>query len=176
MHKNLIMRTRNLIVMLALSIGGCHHEQSKAVATAPRAESAAPQPDFQQHKPKAMAARIPASNGHHQIEPTGWVFFETDSDALSAAATQDLDAVVEWLRAHPREQIIVQGNTDASGPADYNLTLSLRRGAVVADYLVSQGVSRARISIDPRGESRAGEQVRSGDRRAIIYATQPPAK
>jgi len=160
------MKTRNLIIAFALAFTGCHHHDDGAMARAP-------QPDFKPNRPKAMAARVPASEGHRRISPTGWVFFETDSDRLSPAAQQDLDAAIDWLRAHPTEKIRVEGHTDISGPADYNLQLSFRRGIAVADYLAAHGVPRDRISIDPQGEHNSGEAVIAGDRRAIIYATVP---
>jgi peptidoglycan-associated lipoprotein len=167
------MQMRNLALALVLALAGCHHDSNQT--TAPR--GAAPQPDFagrtQARTPRAMAARVPASPGTTKIWPTGWVFFESDSEALSPAAQQDLDASVDWLRAHPAERIVIEGHTDASGAADYNLELSFRRGVVVADYLAAHGVARARIDIEPQGERGASRAVRSGDRRVIIFAALP---
>jgi outer membrane protein OmpA-like peptidoglycan-associated protein len=160
------MKTRNLIIAFALAFTGCHHHDDAAVARAP-------QPDFKPNKPKAMAARVPTSDGHRRISPTGWVFFETNSDRLTEAAEQDLDAAIDWLRAHPGEKIYVEGHADKSGPADYNLQLSFRRGIAVADYLAAHGVPRDRIAIDPQGERNANDGVIPGDRRAIIYSTTP---
>ncbi len=159
------MQTRMFIVA-ALAIAGCHH--GSGAATTP-----APQPDFKFGHPHAMASRIPASPGERRIAPAGWVFFESDSDELSPAATQDLDAVVEWVKAHPEGRIVVEGHADASGSDEYNLELSFKRGAVVSDYLAAHGVARARIAIDPQGEKGASPEILPADRRVIIFATRP---
>ena len=158
------MQSRMFIVA-ALAIAGCHH------STAP--SSAAPQPDFKYGHPHAMESRIPASPGHHRIAPAGWVFFQTDSDELSPAATQDLDVVIQWVKAHPNGRIVIEGHADASGPAGYNLELSFKRGASVADYLSAHGVPQSRITIDPQGEKGASPDVISADRRVIIFSTRP---
>ena len=155
-----------LVLVAALAIAGCHHRD--AGTTTP-----APQPDFKYGHPHAMASRVPASPGEHRITPAGWVFFQTDSDQLSEAATQDLDAVIDWLAAHPGGRVIVEGHADASGPDEYNLELSFKRGAVVADYLAAHGVARARIAIDPQGEKSSSPDIAPGDRRVIIFATRP---
>ncbi len=153
------------MIAFALAFAGCHHSGSSADTTAP-------QPDFVPRVPHAMESRVPASDGEHRIGPTGWVFFETDSDVLSAAARQDLDQTVTWLRAHPGEKIYVAGHADASGAADYNLQLSFRRGIAVADYLAAHGIPRERMEIEPQGEHNASEMVRAGDRRVIVFATR----
>jgi outer membrane protein OmpA-like peptidoglycan-associated protein len=155
-----------MLIAAALAIAGCHHSTAPTTALAP-------QPDFKYGHPHAMASRIPASTGGRRIAPAGWVFFQTDSDQLSAAATQDLDAVVDWVKAHPQGRIVVEGHADASGSDEYNLELSFKRGAVVADYLASHGVARARIEIEPQGEKGSSPEILSADRRVIIFATRP---
>jgi outer membrane protein OmpA-like peptidoglycan-associated protein len=159
-----IMKTRNLLIALGLAVAGCHHGDDHAT-------TAAPQPDFQANKPKAMASRIPASDGHRWLEPSGWVFFDSDSETLSQAAQEDLDTAVQWYRDHPNASLVLEGHADVSGPADHNLQLSFRRGISVADYLAAHGVPRDHIAINPEGERNATVPVRAGDRRVIIYAT-----
>lgn len=160
------MKTRSLVLATALAMVGCHH--GDRARTTP-----APQPDFKNHPPMAMAARIPTAPGGHRISPTSWVFFETGSEALSPQAAQDLDAAAAWLVAHPTERIFVEGHTDSAGGDDYNLQLSFRRGVAVADYLAAHGVARERIAIDPQGERHAAPEAMHADRRAIVYATGP---
>ena len=159
------MQSRKLIVAALAIVAGCHH-------SAARSTTPAPQPDFKFGTPHAMANRLPASPGERHIAPAGWVFFQTDSDALSEAATQDLDEVVTWVKAHPRGRIVVEGHADASGPSEYNLELSFKRGAVVADYLTAHGVSRDRMEIIPQGEKDSSPEVLAADRRVIIFATR----
>jgi outer membrane protein OmpA-like peptidoglycan-associated protein len=159
------MQTRTFLVA-ALAIAGCHHQSTGATTPAP-------QPDFKFGHPHAMASRIPASPGERHIWPTGWVFFQTDSDELSPASAQDLDTVVAWVKSHPAGRIVVEGHADIRGTDEYNLELSFKRGAVVADYLGAHGVARARIEIDPQGKRGASPEALPADRRVIIFATRP---
>ena len=49
-------------------------------------------------------------------------------------------------------RVTATGHTDTSGPADYNMALSLRRANAVKDALVGNGVSPAAISVSGKGE------------------------
>ena len=72
--------------------------------------------------------------------------FAFDSAALSAADKAGLDKVVERLKANPQETARVNGYTDITGPASYNVDLSQRRAAAVKAYLVENGVEASRVS------------------------------
>lgn len=80
--------------------------------------------------------------------------FAINSDELDD--TTPLDSVLARA-AYPGVTIRVTGYADPTGPtrrrAEYNLQLSARRAQAVADWLVSQGVDQARISIMALGDS-----------------------
>jgi len=66
-------------------------------------------------------------------------------------------------------QIRVEGNCDERGTREYNLALGARRANAVRDYLVSRGVSSARISTLSWGKERpidpgTGEEAWSRNR------------
>ena len=67
------------------------------------------------------------------------------------------------LIRYPDSLIDVYGFTDTTGSVGYNQDLSERRAQAVADYLVSQGVSRARIATRGYGEDPQYLRVRTGD-------------
>jgi OOP family OmpA-OmpF porin len=50
---------------------------------------------------------------------------------------------------------VVSGHTDATGPEAYNQGLSERRAASVKSWLVSNGISAARLQTVGYGETRA---------------------
>lgn len=60
--------------------------------------------------------------------------------------------------------IEVAGHADSTGPAEYNMGLSLRRANAVRDYLVSKGVEADRLVVRGYGESRptADNSTREG--------------
>jgi len=81
------------------------------------------------------------------------VFFETDSAELTAASSVTLNRAVKTLQKRVGIKVEVAAHTDSAGRAAYNLGLSNRRAASVRGYLVSHGVSAARLTSKGYGES-----------------------
>jgi OmpA-OmpF porin, OOP family len=81
------------------------------------------------------------------------VFFDWNSDAVSAEAATTLDGTVEMLRSCGFPMAKLDGYTDRSGSDGYNQGLSLRRAASIRNFLVSRGVPEASIATAGFGES-----------------------
>ncbi|HSX62768.1 MAG TPA: OmpA family protein [Tahibacter sp.] len=81
----------------------------------------------------------------------GDVLFETDRAELKPGATRSLDQLADALRSDNRGVVAIEGHTDATGSRNYNVDLSLRRAQSVQAYLVSHGVSPARITVRGMG-------------------------
>ena len=84
------------------------------------------------------------------------VQFDLDSAALTAAAMRDLDQVAVAFNGPElsASALTLEGHTDSSGGAGYNLRLSQRRADEVVAYLVSRGVAANRLRAIGHGESR----------------------
>ncbi len=80
------------------------------------------------------------------------VNFASNSDRLLTGAEQVLDDAIEWLRKNPHLVVEVAGHTDSDGAAAANLGLSERRAYTVRDYLISGGISEARLTARGYGE------------------------
>jgi len=80
------------------------------------------------------------------------VTFAVDSATITPAFQTALDSVAQSMIQYPNSLIDVMGHTDSTGSESYNLDLSRRRAEAVANYLVSRGVSRARIETTGYGE------------------------
>ena len=80
------------------------------------------------------------------------VTFAVDSTTISPQMRDTLDGVAQSMINYPNSLIDVMGHTDSTGSEQYNLDLSRRRAESVANYLVSRGVSRARIETIGYGE------------------------
>ncbi len=83
--------------------------------------------------------------------PSG-ITFATNQYQVQPAFRGTLDQVAGTLRDYPNTAIDVLGYTDADGSEAYNQSLSERRAASVADYLIGQGVQAARIGTRGYGE------------------------
>ena len=97
---------------------------------------------------------------------TATVLFKVNSSTLSDDAKQQLDQMTGSVSGAKRYFIAIQGFTDKTGPAEYNLELSRRRAEAVQTYLVAQhNVPVYRIQIVGLGKDKPLNEQRTRDER-----------
>jgi outer membrane protein OmpA-like peptidoglycan-associated protein len=104
----------------------------------------------------------------------GNITFNTDSYQLRTDFYPVLNSVGIVLAKYADTSLRVSGHTDNTGSRQYNLTLSERRADNVANYLVSQGVERARmfvqgLAFDQPIADNGSAQGRAQNRRVELY-------
>ena len=82
------------------------------------------------------------------------VLFAVDQHTLSPEARQILAGQASWLIDNRDFNALVEGHADEQGTREYNLALSARRASAVQQFLISEGVSPARIKTVPYGKER----------------------
>jgi peptidoglycan-associated lipoprotein len=85
---------------------------------------------------------------------TDIVFFEYDSDEITATAESKLESKAAVLRANPGVRLRVEGHCDQRGSTEYNLALGQRRAEAVRAYLVNLGIDGGRLSTLSYGKER----------------------
>lgn len=80
------------------------------------------------------------------------ILFGTDSTYVQGGLRDDIQTVATSLNRYPESTVQVIGHTDNTGSAQYNLDLSQRRAAAVANILIGSGVYSGRVQIIGRGE------------------------
>jgi peptidoglycan-associated lipoprotein len=88
----------------------------------------------------------------NEEQPLGDVFFDFDKADLSDASRATLQKNSDWLRKWATTKVVVEGHADARGTNEYNLALGERRAQAVRDYLVTLGLTAARVTIVSKGE------------------------
>ncbi len=81
------------------------------------------------------------------------VEFNSESATLTDAGRETLNQIVPILAASPTLQCKINGYTDSTGEADFNLTLSKRRAEATKDYMVSRGIAASRLTAEGFGQS-----------------------
>jgi OmpA family len=115
-----------------------------------------------------------------ETEPAEFVvFFPTDQATLSPDAVRVVDEAAAEYQQTGIAQVVVTGHTDTTGSAAYNLQLSERRAAFVADELIRRGVPAEDIVTVGRGEEDLLVPTADGvseprNRRVEIVVPQPP--
>ena len=51
------------------------------------------------------------------------IYFDFDNDEIRGEAPTILDRNIEWLKAHPRAQVLIEGHCDERGTTESNLAL-----------------------------------------------------
>jgi outer membrane protein OmpA-like peptidoglycan-associated protein len=74
------------------------------------------------------------------------IYFEYDKSNVSQQAATELDKLVTVMKDKLTTVILVKAHTDSRGSAKYNLDLSERRAKSTAQYIISKGIDKERIS------------------------------
>jgi len=105
------------------------------------------------------------------------VYFDFDSWTLTAEDLTVLTNVINTARAGGEGHITVVGHTDTSGPADYNMKLSVRRANVAVEALVDMGARRAAIQASGVGETdlavQTPDNVKEAKNRRTVIDLKP---
>jgi outer membrane protein OmpA-like peptidoglycan-associated protein len=81
------------------------------------------------------------------------IYYDLNKFFIRADAAKELDRVVALLKEYPKMQIELRSHTDARATDAYNVRLSENRARAAMDYLISRGVSAARLVAHGYGES-----------------------
>jgi peptidoglycan-associated lipoprotein len=106
---------------------------------------------------QASAVGTPARERVDQYRATGDladVHFDFDKYDLRAEDTGVLDANAAWLRANPRQLVLIEGHCDERGTVEYNLALGERRAKAAQNYLAAHGIAASRVTIVSYGKER----------------------
>ena len=82
------------------------------------------------------------------------IFFDTDKHDLKPESCIELEKLLQLLQTNSSLKIEISGHTDSIGSEEHNLELSTNRAKAVFDYLVSHGISYARMTYSGYGFSR----------------------
>jgi OmpA-OmpF porin, OOP family len=115
----------------------------------------------------AAAAAAPTAPQTHNF----LVFFDWDRADLTDRAKEVIAEAAHTATSGQATQISVNGYTDTSGTAQYNLALSRRRASAVAAQLITDGVPKSEIAIMGYGETHllvpTGPNVREPQNRRV---------
>jgi peptidoglycan-associated lipoprotein len=73
------------------------------------------------------------------------VYFEFDSFAVEEQYRPLVETHARYLASNPQQKILIEGNTDATGGAEYNLALGQRRAQAVSNMMTLIGAREVQI-------------------------------
>ncbi|MGD8661135.1 MAG: OmpA family protein [Desulfobacterales bacterium] len=92
------------------------------------------------------------------------VLFDVNSAEIKPEAYPMLDEASSILRENPALNVEIDGHTDNTGPADYNMKLSESRATNVMEYFIRNGIDPNRLTIKGFGSTKpaASNDTREG--------------
>lgn len=104
------------------------------------------------------------------------MFFKLDSAELTPDDRTSLDSyAAKYVAAASAEAVKVEGFASVDGPADHNMPLSQQRAQAVADYLVSKGIPKDKVSARGLGETDKFSKTDLPANRRATVAPKPPS-
>lgn len=97
---------------------------------------------------------VDIENAFKRIVASKKIVFEYAKASVDEKSFPILNDIATLLIQFPSVDLIVEGHTNSSGHRGRNLKLSKRRAKSVANYLITQGVKKSRISSVGYGQSR----------------------
>jgi len=125
-----------------------------ACTTKPQAAAETPPPAGPMTQSTTQSSIIPGSAEDLRVNVGDTVHFAYDRSDIRDEDRGTLQRQASWLQKYPQVRVTVQGNCDERGTREYNLALGARRANAVKEYLVSLGVSAARVDTISYGKER----------------------
>lgn len=136
-----------------------------------------------QHVEEArLAAKTPSANDRAIINKQIQIHFTPGSDEIMPGSFIVLDALGETMTAFGNTYLRVEGNTDSTGSAAANLTLSERRALAVKNYILRvfpniqssrfQTIGRGQTNPVASNETETGRQLNRRTDIKVVLATE----
>jgi peptidoglycan-associated lipoprotein len=161
-----------LSLVLVFAMGCAKKEMVKSTEAGQGAAASAPAPPSS--KPEGIAtetmkpetpAKPPEMAGSQmamagiaatQEKPSSFedIHFDFDKSFIRDDAKPVLQSVAEYLKKNPGASMVIEGNCDERGTAEYNMALGERRATSAKNYLISLGVKSGALSTVSFGEEK----------------------
>lgn len=82
------------------------------------------------------------------------IYFDFDKSGIKTEYRNTLQHHADWLKAHDKDTVTLEGNADERGSSEYNMALGNRRADSVHRALVAMGIDGSRIKDVSFGEEK----------------------
>ena len=125
-------------------------QQARAQAQSAQQQLASERQQYKQLQQEQLGAH---QTDQGMVVTLGNVLFSTGKATLQPGAHLQLERLASYLKDHPKQRVLIEGNTDSTGSAALNQKLSAARAQAVAQTLELHGVSADQYKTIGLGES-----------------------
>lgn len=161
----------------AMSLAALSATLLLGACSTPKPVDTAPPPTGYSSPPSSNTSSIaPGSAEDLRVNVGDTVHFGYNEYNIGDGDKGTLQRQATWLAKYPGIRVTVEGDCDERGTREYNLALGARRANAVKEYLVSLGVSSARIDTISYGKehpicSDSTEDCYAQNRRGVTAIT-----
>jgi|WetSurMetagenome_2_1015567.scaffolds.fasta_scaffold51424_2 peptidoglycan-associated lipoprotein len=154
MHPHKYAATVAVLAAVLLAVGSsCTKKVTKLTVEKPVAEEKpAPPPPVDSSEFKQ--AQLEGEFERMAKEALRNIYFDFNKATIRPESETRLTEIGKFMSNHPSIRILVAGNCDERGSAEYNIGLGQRRAQSAKDFLVTYGVASNRIEVTSYGKER----------------------
>ncbi|MBA4373305.1 MAG: hypothetical protein C0402_10660 [Thermodesulfovibrio sp.] len=182
--RDVVTHSNNVIVSAGFTIALGGKTRKMVAATVPAAEPVItpkpePKPEIKPQpkpEPKSEAKPLPvAAVPEAKPSPVRIVLedvhFANDKYSLTPEAKDILQRNILKLKENSGLELEIQGHTSAIGSDEHNMKLSVKRAAMVKDYLIKEGIAENRLTAKGYGESLPEVQEKKPKKESVAAKT-----
>jgi len=146
------------LVVATAALFGCATESSQTSNSSANAQPAARTASSAAPAPAPHSARditIGSGSGSLRTAPMmRSVYYAYDQSDITPESRKVIEANAEYLRQNPKVKVVVEGNADERGSAEYNVALGQRRADGVSKIMALLGINSDRIETVSLGKEK----------------------
>jgi peptidoglycan-associated lipoprotein len=145
------------MVVLAVMVmsTGCSKKVTKVEPQAKPAQQQAPAPKVEEPPPVVQSDSFKVEDIDAKMKEIFFpIYFSYDKYDLSSEAIGTLEKVASFMKEKSNIRILIEGNADERGSAEYNMGLGDNRARAVKNYLTGYGISAGRLETTSYGKER----------------------
>src|SRR5438067_7155176 len=144
-----------MAVATAALFAGCATQATQDSAASSGAQAATRAAPAPAPAPAPQSSIRAASAGDAKAVPAKRsVYYEYDKAEITAEGRKLVEAHADYLRAHAGLKVVIEGNADERGSAEYNVALGQRRADGVSKIMTLLGVPSERIETVSLGKEK----------------------
>ena len=107
------------------------------------------------------------------------VYFEYDKSAVRPKEASKVQVVGDYLKANPKQALLIEGHCDERGTEEYNRALGERRALAIREVLIGLGIASDRIDTVSFGKDQPvdpghNDEAHAKNRRGMFVLLTPP--
>lgn len=137
------------LVVATAALFGCATDSNQSSSSSASAQPAARTASSSAPAPAPHSERditIGSGSGSMRTAPMmRSIYYAYDQSEITPESRKVIEANAEYLRQNPKVKVIVEGNADERGSAEYNVALGQRRADGVSKIMTLLGINSDRI-------------------------------